>query len=87
MKELFKIILDWLDVNVQRKHKNSLLFLIMSFYLTLKGKEYMTQWAFIGVGLTTLGIYVVGNVVESLGQNVKNIDKENVKINDKKDEA
>lgn len=56
-----KIILDWLDVNVQRKHKNSLLFLLLSFYLTIKG--VMTSIEFIGVGLTTLGIYVVGNLV------------------------
>ncbi|MDD4690132.1 MAG: hypothetical protein PHE51_10350 [Eubacteriales bacterium] len=85
MKSLWKVIIDWLDVNVQRKHKNSLLFLAMSFYLTIKGN--MEQWAFVGVGLTTLGIYVVGNVVESLGQNVKNIDNSNVNKNDKKDEA
>ena len=62
MKTLCRIITDWLDVNVQRKHKNSLLFLAMSFYLTLKGT--MQSYEFIGVGLTTLGIYVVSNVVD-----------------------
>jgi len=56
-----KILLDWLDVNVQRKHKNSLLFLLLSFYLTTKG--IMSSIEFIGVGLTTLGIYVVGNLI------------------------
>ena len=67
MNKLYKIILDWLDVNVQRKHKNSLLFLAMSFYLTLKGT--MQSYEFIGVGLTTLGIYVVSNVVDKKNNN------------------
>jgi len=33
----------------------------LSFYLTTKG--IMSSIEFIGVGLTTLGIYVVGNLI------------------------
>ncbi len=69
MERLKNICLDWIDANVQRKHKNSLLFLMLSFYLTNKG--VMSSIEFIGVGLTTLGIYIVGNLVS------KNIKKDN----------
>ena len=62
MKRLGDVIIDWIDVNKQRKHKNSLVFLAMSFYLTLKGA--MDSWLFIGVGLASLGIYSLANIYE-----------------------
>ena len=60
MKTIWKILSDWLSVEVQRKQKNSLLFLSMSFYLTVKGN--MNSQEFIVVGLSILGIYVFGNI-------------------------
>ena len=56
MEDSFRLALGW----GPKETKNSLLFLSMSFYLTVKGN--MNSQEFIVVGLSILGIYVFGNI-------------------------
>lgn len=70
MIKFLHVIIDWFDVNVQRKHKTALLFLTMSFYLTIR--DIMKINDFILVGLVVLGIYNTSNLISKIANRLPN---------------